>query len=46
MTGSIWCVTEGKRPLLSSKDPHFRNEARYTCNLSCENEFYLRENEK
>ena len=34
------------RPLPSSKIPYFLNELGQVHNLSCENEFYLHENEK
>ena len=34
------------RPLPSSKIPYFQNELGQVHNLSCENEFYLHENEK
>ena len=45
-------MVDGKvvtRPLPSSKNPHFQNEAnciKQVHKLSCENEFYLHENEK
>ena len=41
MKYKIW---QRNRPLSSSKNPHFQNEARCTT-LSCANEFYLQENE-